>query len=85
MGGSVDFEPLASVRSFAPYEVVGKDKDGKDKDAVWRVESPMPFPRRFFAAASWRAVGGGMKPFLFWAVPVVLTSIIGIGFECLSI
>jgi len=59
MGGSMEYEPLASVRSLAPYEVVGKDANGNDKEAVWRVESPMPFPRRFFAAASWRAAEGG--------------------------
>ena len=62
IGGSLDFEPLASVRSLAPYESLGDSREGggKEESVEWQVESPLPFARRFCAAASWRrAVGQG--------------------------
>jgi hypothetical protein len=59
MGGSLNFEPLASVRSLGPYGSTLLDKQGVEILPKWRVESPMPYPRRFFAAASWRPAGDG--------------------------
>ncbi len=58
MGGSLNFEPLASVRSLAPYGPALLDKQGVEILPKWRVESPMPYPRRFFAAVSWRPAAG---------------------------
>jgi hypothetical protein len=58
IGGSLDFEPLTSVRSFAPYALTNASHEASEMDQGWRVESPLPFARRFCAAASWRGAGG---------------------------
>jgi hypothetical protein len=69
MGGTADFEPLASVRSFMPYDSSAWSNTSisggqGSESAAWRIEAPLPFPRRFFAAASWKraeATGGGVE------------------------
>lgn len=58
IGGSLDFEPLTSVRSLAPYALTNTSHEASGMHQGWRVESPLPFARRFCAAASWRGAGG---------------------------
>jgi N-acetylneuraminic acid mutarotase len=61
IGGTSDFEPLCSVRSLSPYHEEGHMRGEAREDPAWEVESPLPFPRRFFAAASWQRDGHGTQ------------------------